>query len=305
MLSPQLASLALVAICAAPAYAGVYESYDADPLTLAAKRAAEAGIVVVATAGNFGQNDEGEAQYGGITAPGNAPWVLTVGVSSHMGTIARDDDAIAGFSSGGPSRFDFAAKPDVVAPGVGLVSLSEPGSQLYDSRPLNRVWGLLPVGPAPYFSLSGTSMAAPVVAGTVALMLQANPSLTPNAVKAILQYTSETRSPYNHLTQGAGFLNARGAVEFANAWATNIVWGTAATSDGENIVWGMLCPTGDCENIVWGTADPSENIIWSAAGDDENIVWSTLGDGENIVWGMLFESNGVQKARRNERAGPC
>ena len=58
-------------------------------------------------------------------------------------------------------------------------------------------------------------MAAPVVSGTVALMLQANPSLTPNPVKAILQYTAQIYAGYDPLTQGAGFLNAKGAVELA------------------------------------------------------------------------------------------
>ena len=62
-------------------------------------------------------------------------------------------------------------------------------------------------------------MSSPVVAGTVALMLQANPSLTPNAVKAILQYTAEANSNLDRLTQGAGFLNASGAVALARYFA--------------------------------------------------------------------------------------
>jgi serine protease AprX len=239
-----------------------------------------------------------------------------------MGTADRADDEMAGFSSHGPTRFDYQAKPDIVAPGVGLVSMSEPGSFLYETRPLNRIWGMLPFGPAPYFSLSGTSMAAPVVSGTVALMLQANPSLTPNAVKAILQYTSETRTGYDHLTQGAGFLNARGAVELAtvmggewnpgpgaidasawnkhiiwgnqrigggvlsvtaNAFGRNIVWGTARTDEGENIVWGTVCATAACENVVWGTAADGENIVWGTVCAD--------GACENVVWGTADAEN--------------
>ena len=69
--------------------AAVTESYNTDPLTLAAKRAVDAGIVVVTAAGNLGKNSRGQTQYGGITAPGNAPWVLTVGASSHQGTVDR------------------------------------------------------------------------------------------------------------------------------------------------------------------------------------------------------------------------
>jgi subtilisin family serine protease len=199
--------------------AGVYESFRTDPLTLAAGRAVEAGIVVVTAAGNQGLNARGEPQYGGITAPGNAPWVLTVGAASHNGTIDRADDTIAPFSSLGPSAIDFVPKPDLVAPGVGISSLADEGSSLFAARPEGRIWGTVPTDSAPYLSLSGTSMAAPVVAGTVALMLQANPELKPAAVKAVLRASAEARPGYSPLAQGAGFLNARAAVELARGFA--------------------------------------------------------------------------------------
>ena len=96
--------------------AGVYESYETDPLTLAARRAVEAGLVVVSAAGNLGKGPGGKPQYGAIGAPGNAPWVITVGASSHNGTIDRSDDTVAGFSSRGPTALDYQAKPDIVAP---------------------------------------------------------------------------------------------------------------------------------------------------------------------------------------------
>src|SRR5438045_8088046 len=119
---------------------GVYESYDTDPLTVAARRVVDAGIVVVASAGNAGRNPQGYTQYAGITAPGNAPWVLTVGASSHMGTTDRADDIVAPFSSRGPTAIDGISKPDLVAPGVGIESLSASGSLFYttlagDHRP--------------------------------------------------------------------------------------------------------------------------------------------------------------------------
>ena len=103
--------------------AAVTESFLTDPLTLAAKRAVDAGIVVVSAAGNFGKNADGQPQYGGITAPGNAPWVLTVGAYNDKGTVTRTDDVMADYSSRGPSAIDYQAKPDVVAPGTGIVSL--------------------------------------------------------------------------------------------------------------------------------------------------------------------------------------
>ena len=184
--------------------AGITESAYTDPLTLAAKRVVDAGVVVVAAAGNLGKNAQGQPQYGGITAPGNAPWVLTVGATSTSGSPVRADDVMAGFSSRGPSYLDYAAKPDLTAPGVSSYSLSVPGSTLFNSHPNALLNGTISTAFPPYMALSGTSMAAPVVAGTVALMLEANPSLTPNAVKAILQYTAENRSEYNALTQGTG-----------------------------------------------------------------------------------------------------
>ena len=197
--------------------AGVYESYNSDPLTLAARRAVDAGIVVITAAGNLGRDASGAAQSSGITAPGNAPWVLTVGASNDRGTIDRSDDTVASFSSRGPSLIDGAVKPDLVAPGVGIESLADAGTVLYVTRPAARRWGTVRSATEPYMTLSGTSMAAPVVAGTVALMLQANPSLSPDNVKAILQRTATASSRYDQFTQGAGFLNARAAVELARS----------------------------------------------------------------------------------------
>ena len=121
--------------------AGVYESYTKDPFTLAAKRAVDAGIVVVTSAGNLGRSDSGQIQRGGITAPGNAPWVLTVGASNHQRTAARADDTLASFSSRGPTNIDRAMKPDVVAPGVGIESLAAGGSTIYNLNPAARLAG--------------------------------------------------------------------------------------------------------------------------------------------------------------------
>src|SRR5204862_2152410 len=109
----------------------IKESYWTDPLTVAVKKITDRGVTVVGAAGNLGKNAAGQLQYGGITAPANAPWVLTVGASSTNGTLTRADDTMAGFSSSGPTYVDFAAKPDLVAPGVGTVSLAAPGSTLY------------------------------------------------------------------------------------------------------------------------------------------------------------------------------
>jgi len=309
--------------------AAVTESYKTDPLTLAAKRAVDAGIVVVTAAGNLGKNRLGQIQYGAISAPGNAPWVLTVGASSHEGTVSRTDDVMASFSSRGPSAIDFEAKPDIVAPGVGTTSLSDPLSLMYATKSTALLAGSLFVNYKPYLSLSGTSMAAPVVTGSVALMLQANPTLTPNLVKAILEYTAQVYPGYDALTQGAGFLNTKGAVDLAvyfktaqpgqpyphpsewskklnwgnhrisngvmkpnaTAWKPGVVWGATKTATGQNIVWGTLCKN-SCNSQTWSTMDSEDNIVWgTASADEDNIVWGTFAalDEDNIVWGTMAD----------------
>ena len=72
-------------------------------------------IVVVVAAGNGGTDSHGHEAYGAVMSPGNAPWVITVGASSTMGTLTRRDDEVADFSARGPTAIDYGAKPDLVA----------------------------------------------------------------------------------------------------------------------------------------------------------------------------------------------
>src|ERR1700716_413131 len=110
------------------------------------------------------------------------------------GTAARSDDTIASYSSKGPTLVDHIVKPDLVAPGNQVISLEAPNSTLA-LNPLTAVpatlfaTGLLG-NSANYIRLSGTSMATPVVSGAAALLLQQNPSLTPDQVKARLMKTA-------------------------------------------------------------------------------------------------------------------
>src|SRR4030095_15250842 len=105
--------------------------------------------------GNGGRNPEGTVLYGGVTAPGNAPWVMTVGASNQQGPFDRDDDAVAVFSSRGPSAVTLNAKPDIVAPGVGIESLSDPDSALYSTRSSFLLSATIAKPSLPYLSLSG------------------------------------------------------------------------------------------------------------------------------------------------------
>ena len=270
--------------------AGVYESYRTDPLTLAAKRATDAGIIVVTAAGNHGRGGRGQVQHGGVTSPGNAPWVLTVGASNHQKTTLRADDTVAPFSSRGPTLIDRAMKPDVLAPGVGIESLADPGSTLYLKHPEARVSGSIDTAAVPYLSLMGTSMAAPVVAGTVALMLEANPALTPNLVKAILHYTAERRRGVELAAQGAGLLNARGAVQLA---------ATLAGSEEP-----ISDPTPWSRHILWGTQRIRGGVITSSAtawGVDVDWGAASTPDGDAVTWGRLAESDDPWGMRGAER----
>ena len=151
----------------------VADSYLDDPLNAAAEAAWLQGIVVVAAAGN-----EGDAPDATSYAPGNDPYVITVGGVDDQGTPDMDDDVLANWSSRGLTRDGFA-KPEVLAPGARMISVSAPGSDFERMCPECIVDG-------EYFQAGGTSMAAAVASGAVALFLEARPQATPDEVKAAL-----------------------------------------------------------------------------------------------------------------------
>jgi len=155
------------------------------PLSLAVDAAVDRGVVVVVAAGNDGPGT------GTISSPADAKGVITVGAVDTNGTATISDDVIASFSNRGPSAFG-RLDPDVVAPGVAINSTSIDGG---------------------YMVLSGTSMAAPFVSGAVALLLQKDPSLTPEQVRAILMRTASDIGSHV-FEQGAGFINITNALTY-------------------------------------------------------------------------------------------
>ena len=179
---------------------GVYESYTLDPLCQAVESAWQAGIVVVAAAGNMGEyNGAGTNGYATIGAPGNDPYVITVGATNTHGSGSQTAQTVTSYSSKGPTTFDHIVKPDIVAPGNSVVSLlASTSSTLITEYPSLAVypcnWSGGTCGPqygsANYMTMSGTSMATPVVSGVVALLVQQNPSITPDQVKARLMKTA-------------------------------------------------------------------------------------------------------------------
>ena len=183
-------------------------SYKNDPLCLAVRRLVDAGVVVVAAAGNDGKDAFGRKQYGGIHAPGNEPSAITVGATNSYGTNSRSDDTVTTYSSRGPTRsfwtdsanvrhYDNLIKPDLVAPGNKVISAQAAGNQLVERNPTLDA-GLTKKTDQKMMYLSGTSVSAPVVAGAAALLIQANPKLTPNLVKMLADVHGPTAAQHEY-----------------------------------------------------------------------------------------------------------
>jgi len=176
------------------------ESYTTDPLDAAVEQAWNSGITVVAAAGNEALTNDGVTY-----SPANDPWVITVGALDDKGTMTRLDDTLAPWSSRGLTQ-DGVRKPEVLAPGVGLVSTLAPNSDFAHMCPACIVDGR-------YFRAGGTSMATGVVSGAAALLIEAHPNWTPAQVKGALQATVVD-------VPGAGGVIDVGAALDANSTAT-------------------------------------------------------------------------------------
>jgi len=161
-----------------------------DPYTDAVDYAYNNGVPVVVSAGNSGRDG-----YGTVGSPGVTKHAITVGATYKSGGITD-------FSSQGPTPYGVYLKPDLVAPGAGIVSARASGTSM--GSPVDDY----------YTSASGTSMSAPVVTGTAALMLERNPSWSAEQVKSVLTTTADPlETGVNEYKQGAGMVNATDAVD--------------------------------------------------------------------------------------------
>ena len=303
-----------------------------DPLCLVAEDAVHSGLVVVASAGNNGKDAEGRPVLGSISTPGNAPSVITVGALNTWNTTSLSDDTVTTYSSRGPTRYDMLLKPDVVAPGNKIVSLEAYGSYLAKTYPSLRVAGS---GTNAFRQMSGTSMAAAMVSGGAALLLESSPTLTVRQLKVALQVTAAPKLTEGLVAAGTGSVNLYAARKFA---APQQLLGLLPTStiSGELVSGGGLTylDTGakvDMSNAgyaglrVFGLIDirkqpyslsrdsttgPSQ-IIWGNMSTwtyDQQIIWGNEilnTAGHQIIWGnQVFNPSGQQIIWGNETYDP-
>jgi serine protease AprX len=233
----------------------VAESYNTSPLDAAVEILWFNGMVVVVSAGNKGT--------GSIFPPANDPFVITVGAVDDNGTATLSDDAVASFSAYGTAE-NGTVKPDLVAPGTNVISrIVNMNMGLPAAHPANIVNGQ-------YFRMSGTSVAAPMVSGAAALLLQDEPGLNPDQVKYRLMATAnKSWIGYKSRKAGAGYLDVYAAV-----------YGTSSETANTGYLPSQLLSTGS-QPITWGSVG-WESVGWESVGW-ESVGWESVG-WESVGW---------------------
>jgi serine protease AprX len=260
-----------------------------DPVNIATKMLTERGVNVVFSAGNEGAGN------GTLNPYAVAPWVVSVGSTNEKGQLSK-------FSSRG--LFGSAIQnPSIVAPGENIVSLRGMVSQ---TSAVGLVLGadrdrLTPTELPFYTTASGTSFSAPQVAGAIALMLEANPNLTPKDVKDILQRTATPLPQYFRHEAGAGMLNTYAAVLEA-AFPERKMGIFRSVLDRRAVEFST-----SQSQIFENTVVPNASVIKTVS-----VPSDTIQAGVHIAWALssndlalrVYDENGVLKGESNDLNAP-
>ena len=272
--------------------------YFLDPINQAVMRAWAEGITVVAAAGNSGPEPMT------VGSPGNLPYIITVGAVTDSWTAdTRADDYVPDFSSRGPTP-EAHIKPDIVAPGGHMTGITRPGSGLVKQHPEYQL-------PGGELVMTGTSQAAALVSGLVALLLQLEPDLTPDDVKCKLLSTAEPAInsdgllAYSPFQQGHGYVSITRAITLGQRGCGNAdlnlmndlaglehFEGPAVVTDDQQVSLPgldiMLSPElsekGMSQSRVWGVKDHIERL-------DPDYQ---APPGHPFSWGKMYETERLQ-----------
>ncbi len=288
----------------------VHTYYWEDPLNIAIMKAWQAGIVVVASAGNLGPNPMT------IGVPGNNPYIITVGAMTDNYTPTdTSDDKLASFSSAGPT-VEGHIKPELIAPGGHISGLMDTDTTIVTEHPDFHDGGR-------YYQMSGTSQAAGVVSGVAALMLTADPTLSPDDVKCRLIASAKAARnadgslAYSVFQQGAGMVNAKNALaSSASNCANNGLdigldiagqqhyYGPAAIDSNGDIylqghssdyAWDIPTDLNSTEGDTWRTAIKSSGgYSWNLATDGGSIWIGSFLQSNNYSWRDNYESEATR-----------
>jgi serine protease AprX len=234
-----------------------YLSYHTSPMDAAVEILWFNGVVVVVSAGNRSVGNDFNPV---LAPPANDPFVITVGATEEKGDSNRNNDKIASFSAFDETPEGFS-KPEIHAPGKDIISVLSKVSELDVIYPDRVVAG------EEYFRASGTSLSAPMVAGTVALLLQGEPDLTPDQVKYRLINTSGKVSQGNYLDVYAAVATI--TTESANTGieASQMLW-----TGTEPITWTSV----GWNSVGWNS------VGWNSVGWN-SVGWNSVG-WNSTVW---------------------
>lgn len=271
-------------------------SFMYDPLNKAVERLWFSGVVVVAAAGNYGV----DGQPSGVPfAPGNDPFVITVGADDIDGSVSTMNDIAAPWSAYGYTLDGFA-KPDVAAPGRFIVGPVPAGSSLA----LERATSVVAPG---YMQLSGTSFAAPIVSGAAAQILSAHPNWTPDEVKGALMVSAGRVPSAAPLSIGVGVVDVAKAVALSSAPNPNLALNrfVVSASGGSGMVFDAAAwSSAAWSSAAWASAAWS-SAAWSSAAWSSaawaSAAWSSAA-WASAAWASAAWSSAAWSSISNEDA---